>query len=173
MATENRNLAVGARLVARYKGETYTAEVVNSDGGGRYRLADGREFKSPSAAGSAVMGGMACNGWRFWSLADELAEKAAVPDKKPETKKNGLVERWRCLYCLHIYKTEKAAVACRCAGARAAHENGGGSTYETVTVDPMNAINASSEKTETVEVTPEPAEETAPVTADAAEEPVE
>ncbi len=72
MAIENRNLVVGTRLVAGYKGERYTAEVVSSDQGVRYRLADGREFKSPSAAGSAVMGGVACNGWRFWSLESDV-----------------------------------------------------------------------------------------------------
>jgi hypothetical protein len=55
--------------------------VVEGEGGGlRYRLEDGREFKSPSAAGSAVMGGVACNGWRFWSLAGE--GKAPAPKKE-------------------------------------------------------------------------------------------
>jgi len=92
MALENRNLEVGTRLVARYKKQEHTATVVEGEGGGlRYRLEDGREFKSPSAAGSAVMGGVACNGWRFWSLAGE--GKAATPKKerkasapKPATK---------------------------------------------------------------------------------------
>jgi hypothetical protein len=68
MALENRNLEAGTRLVARYKGQTYSAEVVQTEEGLRYRLEDGRDFKSPSSAGSAVMGGTACNGWRFWSL---------------------------------------------------------------------------------------------------------
>ena len=50
-------LAVGTRLVARYKGAEHTAEVVNGEEGKtRYRLANGREFKSPSAAGSARPG---------------------------------------------------------------------------------------------------------------------
>jgi hypothetical protein len=81
MALENRNLEAGTRLVARYKKQEYTATVVEGEGGGlRYRLEDGREFKSPSAAGSAVMGGVACNGWRFWSLAGE--GKAAAPKKE-------------------------------------------------------------------------------------------
>jgi hypothetical protein len=80
MALENRNLEAGARLVARYKGQTYSAEVVQTEQGLRYRLEDGREFKSPSAAGSAVMGGVACNGWRFWSLAGE--GKAPTPKKE-------------------------------------------------------------------------------------------
>jgi hypothetical protein len=67
--------------VARYKKAEHTATVVEGEGGGlRYRLEDGREFKSPSAAGSAVMGGVACNGWRFWSLAGEA--KPATPKKE-------------------------------------------------------------------------------------------
>src|SRR5436190_14673882 len=62
-------LEPGMRLVAKYKGEQHVAEIVEGEEGKvRFRLADGREFKSPSAAGSAVMGGQACNGWRFWSL---------------------------------------------------------------------------------------------------------
>ena len=62
-------LTAGMRLVARYKGEQHVAEVIEGDEGTlKYRLTDGREFKSPSAAGSALMAGIACNGWRFWSL---------------------------------------------------------------------------------------------------------
>jgi rubredoxin len=140
MPLENRKLEAGTRLAARYKGTTHTCEVVQTEEGLRYRLEDGREFKSPSSAASAVMGGMAANGWRFWSLAEELAEKAAAPKKERESKKNGQVERFRCLHCLHIYKTEKSAAACRCAGAKAARESAGKSDYETVMVDPMNAI---------------------------------
>ncbi len=81
------NLAVGTRLVARYKHEEHTAEVVTDvDGRTRYRLADGREFKSPSAAGSAVMGGQACNGWRWWSVegsAGALKMKPAAATGAP------------------------------------------------------------------------------------------
>jgi hypothetical protein len=95
MALENRNLEAGTRLVARYKKAEHTATVVEGEGGGlRYRLEDGREFKSPSAAGSAVMGGVACNGWRFWSLAGEAEpaapkkeRKAAAPKAAPKPKK--------------------------------------------------------------------------------------
>jgi len=156
MTIENRKLTGGTRLVARYKGETYTAEVVSSDQGVRYRLADGREFKSPSAAGSAVMGGIACNGWRFWSLADEVAEKAAAPKKERQGKKNGQVERFRCLHCLHIYKTQKSAASCRCAGAKAARENTGKSNFEAVMVDPMNAIGEPPAEPQAAEVAAQP-----------------
>jgi leucyl aminopeptidase (aminopeptidase T) len=131
MPLENRNLEAGTRLAARYKGTTYTCEVVQTEEGLRYRLEDGREFKSPSSAASAVMGGMAANGWRFWSLAEALAEKAAAPKKERQSKKNGQVERFRCLHCMHIYKTQKSAASCRCAGK---------SNFESVMVDPMNAI---------------------------------
>ena len=76
-------LAPGTRLVARYKGADYEVEVVTGEEGKtRYRFADGQEFKSPSAAGSAVMGGIACNGWRFWSLEGETAAPAAKPSPK-------------------------------------------------------------------------------------------
>jgi hypothetical protein len=69
MSIENRNLPAGTKLVAKYKGQEHTCEVVEVEGASRYRLAGGREFKSLSSAGSAVMGGNACNGWRFWSIA--------------------------------------------------------------------------------------------------------
>src|SRR5437773_12558824 len=69
MAIQDRNLSVGTELYARYKGATHTAEVVDKEGKPGYRLADGREFKSPSAAGTAITG-LACNGWAFWSVGD-------------------------------------------------------------------------------------------------------
>ena len=88
MTIENRDLAVGTRLVARYKKAEHTATVVEGEGGGlRYRLEDGREFKSPSAAGSAVMGGVACNGWRFWSVAGETKAPAPKKERKAATPK--------------------------------------------------------------------------------------
>ena len=76
MALENRTLPVGTRLVARYKGYSYHCVVTSRDEdkvGFTLDCPDhpdlhGKEFKSPSSAGSAVMGGVACNGWRFWSL---------------------------------------------------------------------------------------------------------
>ena len=86
MALENRKLEVGTKLVARYKKEEHQAEVVAGEGDKTgIRLADGREFTSVSAAGSAVMGGVACNGWRFWSLEGELPAKA----EKPKAERKG------------------------------------------------------------------------------------
>ena len=82
MTIENRKLEAGTRLEARYKKETYLAEVVETPEGLRFRLEDGREYKSPSAAGKAVVGG-ACNGWRFWSVAGE--EPRGEPAEPRET----------------------------------------------------------------------------------------
>jgi len=66
----DRSLEPGTRLVARYKKVEYHATVVEGEKGGlRYRLDDGREFKSPSAAGGAITG-HACNGWVFWGLVE-------------------------------------------------------------------------------------------------------
>ena len=88
MAIENRTLEAGTRLVGRYKKQDHFAKVVQAeDASVRYRLSDRREFKSLSAAGSAVMGGVACNGWRFWSLVkgDEVGE-APEPETPAEKK---------------------------------------------------------------------------------------
>jgi len=81
MPLENRNLEPGTVLVARYKKQGRTCEVVQTEEGLRYRLDDGSEHKSPSSAGKAAMGGVACNGWRFWSL--QGAEK---PRREPKAK---------------------------------------------------------------------------------------
>lgn len=95
MSIENRDLKAGTKLVARYKGQDYSAEVVKTAEGIRYRLEDGKECKSPSSAGSAVMGGNACNGcngWRFWSLAGAERKKvnlSAGMHPPPRAKKNG------------------------------------------------------------------------------------
>ena len=68
MAIENRDLAAGTKLIAKYKKEEFKAEVVaGEDGKVKYRLADGKEFKSLSSAGTAVTT-KACNGWAFWSV---------------------------------------------------------------------------------------------------------
>ncbi len=90
MSIDNRNpstglrtgLKPGTRLVARYKGQQYSAQIVQTDKGLRYQLTDGRQFKSPSAAGSAIIGGTACNGWRFRTLAEEAAQ-ARKPHGRP------------------------------------------------------------------------------------------
>jgi hypothetical protein len=93
MPIENRELAAGTRLVARYKKQDRTCEVVETADGLRYRLDDATEHRSPSSAGKAAMDGVACNGWRFWSVEGtetpkrEPKAKAEKPAKEPATKK--------------------------------------------------------------------------------------
>ena len=88
MAIESRTLPVGTTLVARYKGRVYRLTVIEIGGGQRrFRLADGRDFRSPSGAGRAVMGGIACNGWRFWSHAE--ATGAPSRDTGADTGQSG------------------------------------------------------------------------------------
>ena len=91
MPIENRELAAGTRLVARYKKQDRTCEVVETPDGPRYRLDDGTEHRSPSSAGKAAMDGVACNGWRFWSIEGTepkpKAEKPAKEKNEPAAKK--------------------------------------------------------------------------------------
>ena len=70
MAIEDRSLAVGARLVASYRKQAVVCMVEKAEEGEGtlFVLEDGRKFKSASSAASAVMGGKAVNGWRFWSV---------------------------------------------------------------------------------------------------------
>ena len=119
MSIENRDLKAGTKLVARYKGKDYTAEVVKTDEGIHYRLADGREFKSPSSAGSAVMGGNACNGWRFWSLATVEGASAKKPRKPKVAKKaNGFRRledgRFWCEPCADAFTAPEGVVPIGC-----------------------------------------------------------
>ena len=84
MAIENRDLEAGTKLIAKYKKEEYRAEVVaGEEGKVMYRLTDGREFKSPSAAGTAITG-KACNGWAFWSLEPDGAPEPESSDEQAE-----------------------------------------------------------------------------------------
>ena len=77
-------LEPGTKLIAKYRGQEHIAEVVaGEDGKVRYRLEDGNEYKSPSAAASAVMSGQAANGWRWWSLQGDTP----ATDAKPATVK--------------------------------------------------------------------------------------
>ena len=93
MPIENRELAAGTRLVARYKKQDRTCEVVETADGLRYRLDDATEHRSPSSAGKAVTGG-ACNGWVFWSVEGtekpkrEPKAKAEKAKKEPTAKKS-------------------------------------------------------------------------------------
>jgi hypothetical protein len=132
MPIEDRNVSPGTMLVARYKGQDRTCEAVKTEEGLRYRLDDGTEHRSPSSAGRAAMGGIACNGWRFWSVqGEEPVRREAVtkPAKssKPKnaaTKKRGgkkgkgkavrtaaRSDAYGCGACGATFGTQKLAVA--------------------------------------------------------------
>ncbi|MPZ49032.1 MAG: DUF2924 domain-containing protein [Dehalococcoidia bacterium] len=126
MPIENRNLLVGTRLVANYKKQRYVCTIEAAEGGEGvvYVLEDGTRHKSPSAAGSKVMGGGAVNGWRFWGLegeepaaATEPAAAAAKPAKARKSRKliyklpnqAGVAEgktKWFCTACLKSFVVE-------------------------------------------------------------------
>ena len=141
MPIENRNLEPGTVLTAKYKKLDRTCELVQTGDGLRYRLDDGTEHKSPSSAGKTAMGGVACNGWRFWSVQGTEKPKAkaelrsepkpkveksakAPPKKKPATKPTAKKSTkpkamrakasdnlYGCGVCSETFPTQKAAVA--------------------------------------------------------------
>jgi hypothetical protein len=83
MVIENRDLAAGTKLIAKYKGEQWRLEVLPGEPRtygfvGKRPTDSAQVYKSPSSAGSAVMGGTACNGWRFWSVEGEANARATV-----------------------------------------------------------------------------------------------
>jgi rubrerythrin len=85
MPIENRNLTKGTKLTGRYHKQGYFCEVAeNAEGKLRYRLQDGREFKSPSAAGMAITG-HACDGWVFWTVQTEENATANVQSQESAT----------------------------------------------------------------------------------------
>lgn len=82
MVIENRDAVVaGTKLTASYKKQQYICTVEAGEEGKLAFKYDGKTYSSPSSAGTAIIG-TACNGWRFWSLADG----AAASKGKPETK---------------------------------------------------------------------------------------
>ena len=86
MAIEDRNLKLGTRLVANYRKQAHVCMVEKAEEGEAilFVLEDGRKFKSPSSAASAVMGGAAVNGWRFWSIQG-AEPKGKEGGERPET----------------------------------------------------------------------------------------
>jgi hypothetical protein len=118
MSIEDRNLKPGTRLVARYKKQDFTCEVVKTKEGVIYRLADGQEFKSLSSAGSAVMGGSACNGWRFWSLEGDLPQAKTPPAAKTTKAElvikpmKGAEGRFFCSACQDAFASEEENPTC-------------------------------------------------------------
>ena len=123
MAIEDRNLTVGTRLVANYRKQPHVCMVEKADEGGGilFVLEGGRKFKSPSSATSALMGGKAVNGWRFWSVQG-AEPKTKEGGEKPETQaakskrlvyrvpnQKGIAEgqsRWFCRACMKGFVIE-------------------------------------------------------------------
>ena len=123
MAIEDRNLTVGTRLVASYRKQAHVCMVEKAEEGegNVFVLEDGRKFKSLSSAASAVMGGKAANGWRFWSVQG-TEPKAREGGEKPEAQavtakrlvyrvpnQKGIAEgqsRWFCRACMKGFVIE-------------------------------------------------------------------
>ncbi|MCH8346356.1 MAG: hypothetical protein IIC87_05440 [Chloroflexi bacterium] len=123
MSIEDRNLATGTKLVAQYKGHEYRCVVVTGEGDKPgYKMEcpdhpdlDGREFKSPSSAGSAVMGGSACNGWRFWSLeGQEPKPKAKAKEAQSADFRRIPGGRAWCNGCAAAFKVEAGTTPTVC-----------------------------------------------------------
>ena len=81
MVIENRDAVVaGTKLTATYKKQQYVCTVEADKDGKLAFVYDGKSYGSPSSAGTAIIG-TACNGWRFWSLADESVAPAKASAK--------------------------------------------------------------------------------------------
>ena len=124
MAIEDRNLTVGTRLVANYRKQAVVCMVEKAEEGDGtlFVLEDGRKFKSASAAASAVMGGKAVNGWRFWSVQGTKPQGKKGGGERPETQaskskrlvyrvpnQKGIAEgqsRWFCRACMKGFVIE-------------------------------------------------------------------
>jgi hypothetical protein len=108
--------------VANYKKARYVCTVeADEEGKLAFVLEGGRRFKSPSSAASAVMGGSAANGWKFWSVEGEepaATTAQAAKERKPSSFKlfkrvpgTGLEEgqyRIWCQACQKSFVTTKA-----------------------------------------------------------------
>ena len=93
-ATRTRILAgeaAGLRLVARFKKQDYACVVSNNPEDSAKKVFvlehDGTEHSSLSAAGSAIMGGVSCNGWRFWSVSGTEPAPNEQPEPGPRSAK--------------------------------------------------------------------------------------
>src|ERR1051325_3607069 len=81
MVIENRDAVVaGTKLTATYKKQQYICTVEAGEDGKLAFNYDGKSYGSPSSAGTAIIG-TACNGWRFWSLADGSVAPARASAK--------------------------------------------------------------------------------------------
>ena len=90
MPIHDRNLKAGSKLIGKYHKQSYKCEVMEVEGKLRFRLEDGREFKSTSAAGMAITG-HPCDGWVFWSV--ETASVAPATEvQQTETQPEPIVQ---------------------------------------------------------------------------------
>jgi hypothetical protein len=142
MPIENRNLTVGTKLIGKYHKQDYHCELVEGeDKKLKFRLEDGREFKSPSGAGMAVTG-HACDGWKFWSvettetaptvtapketLPEQPAENTATPQTSASPKRRIIFRapnqkgipsgqtRWYCKDCSQSFLVEMGTIPDTC-----------------------------------------------------------
>ncbi len=120
MPIENRALSAGQRLVASYKKQAYVCEIVEEGNELRFRITGEEKLhKSPSAAASAVMGGIAANGWRFWSVEAPAAAQSAPTAKATTVAKATMIKlirktpnqrgvpegqaKWFCASCMKSF----------------------------------------------------------------------
>ena len=80
VTTTKEKIRAGQTLVAKYKKQQYTCEVVEHDERLCFVLPKGRVFKSLSAAGKAVTG-TATNGYRFWSIPEQPPAGQTAPQQ--------------------------------------------------------------------------------------------
>lgn len=129
MTIENRNLTAGTLLAGRYKGKRYECTVLEGEGVNAYSLEDGSIHKSLSAAASKLMAGASVNGWRFWSLANEVEEKPAKPEKtttiptktvkviKRVPNQKGVTDgstKWWCSACMNSFVAAGTSIPEQC-----------------------------------------------------------
>jgi hypothetical protein len=82
MAIESRNLTVGTKLVATYKGHEHHAEIVKTADGIRFVVDGGKtEFKTISGAGKSIHGSRSIGGYGFWSIAPGASGKTPTAKK--------------------------------------------------------------------------------------------
>ena len=88
MAIENRNLPVRDSPRGQLQEDALRLHGRGGRGGRHGRLRPGGRLphKSPSAAGSKVMGGKAVNGWRFWTVEGEAPAAPAEAEKPAKTR---------------------------------------------------------------------------------------
>ena len=131
MVIENRDLAAGTKLVARYRGQEHSVLVVgDKEIGLGFELDNGTIYKSLSSAGKAVMNGMAVNGWRFWCQEGEVPSAKTVkptkvsavsPPKVQQIRRTrsqkGVPEgqvSWSCASCMATFPVEGDATPDAC-----------------------------------------------------------